>query len=151
LIVFDFDGVMTDNRVWVSGEGQESVACDRGDGLGLAQLARLGVEMCVISTETHPVVAARCRKLGLPCVQGVADKAAHLRRLLEPRGIAPADVVYVGNDVNDLSCMEMVGCPVAVADSHVTVLQAARIVLTRPGGHGAVRELCDLVATHVAS
>src|SRR5262249_5207629 len=146
LVVFDFDGVMTDNRVWVGEQGSELVACDRSDGLGLAMLRGLGLDLLVLSTETNPVVGSRCRKLALPYEQGVADKADRLRRLLHERGIAPSDVIYVGNDVNDLDCMRLVGCGVAVADAHPDVRRVADLTLTRAGGHGAVRELCDRLA-----
>jgi N-acylneuraminate cytidylyltransferase len=151
LVVFDFDGVMTDNRVWVSEDGTESVACNRGDGMGLEKLRRLGLDLFVLSTEANPVVSARCRKLGLTLEQNVGNKGERLRCLLRDRGIAPADVIYVGNDVNDLDCMRMVGCSVAVGDAHPDVRPAADIVLTLPGGHGAVRELCDRLAVHVSS
>jgi N-acylneuraminate cytidylyltransferase len=146
LIVFDFDGVMTDNRVWTAGDGQEWVACDRADGLGIDRLRQLGFDMLVLSTETHPVVAARCRKLGLAFAQAVNDKASHLRDAIAARGIDPAQVAFVGNDVNDLECMRAAGCGVAVADAHPDVLAVADLVLSRRGGDGAVRELCDLVA-----
>ena len=151
LVVFDFDGVMTDNRVWIGEHGDEWVACNRSDGLGLERLRQLGVDLFVLSTETNPVVAARCRKLGLPCEQGVRDKAGRLRSLLRERGIAPLDVLYVGNDVNDVDCIRLVGCGVAVADAHRDALGAADVVLTRAGGHGAVRELCDRLAAHVSA
>jgi N-acylneuraminate cytidylyltransferase len=151
LVVFDFDGVMTDNRVWVTDQGSEAVACNRSDGLGLAALRDLGIDLFVLSTETNPVVGARCRKLALPFEQGVRDKAGRLRSLLHERGIAPSDVIYVGNDVNDLECMRLVGCSVAVADAHVDVLRAARLTLSCAGGHGAVRELCDRVAASLRS
>ena len=151
LVVFDFDGVMTDNRVWVGEHGHEQVACSRSDGLGLAMLRRLGLDVFVLSTETNPVVGARCRKLALPYEQGVADKPARLRSLLNERGILPSDVIYVGNDVNDLDCMRLVGCSVAVADAHPEVLRAADVTLTCAGGHGAVRELCDRLASRARS
>jgi len=150
LVVFDFDGVMTDNRVWVGEQGAELVACNRSDGLGLDTLRRLGLECFVLSTETHPVVAARCLKLGLRCEYGVRDKAESLRRLLGERGLTPSQVVYVGNDINDLDCLRLAGCGVAVADAHPEALRAADIRLTRAGGHGAVRELCDRLATHLS-
>lgn len=145
LVVLDFDGVLTDNRVWVTESGSEAVACDRGDGMGLAMLRARGVEVVVLSTEQNPVVAARCRKLGIPCQQGVDDKAAALRMLAAQRGMDLTEVIYLGNDVNDLECLRLAGCGVAVADAHPTVLAAADLVLKRPGGHGAVRELCDLL------
>jgi len=151
LVVFDFDGVMTDNRVWVGEHGDERVACNRSDGLGLDRLRRLGVECFVLSTETHPVVAARCRKLGLPFEHGVGDKPSRLRELLRGRGLTPSQVVYVGNDINDVDCLRLAGCGVAVADAHSDALRAADITLTRAGGHGAVRELCDRLAAHLAS
>ena len=150
LVVFDFDGVMTDNRVWVNEYGDESVACNRSDGLGLEQLRRQGVECVVLSTETHPVVAARCRKLGLPFEHGVRDKPDRLRRLLLDRNLTPSNVVYVGNDINDVDCLRLAGCGVVVADAHPDAVRAADITLTRAGGHGAVRELCDRLATHLS-
>ena len=150
LVVFDFDGVMTDNRVWVNDRGEEWVACNRSDGLGLEMLRRIGLELLVLSTERNGVVAARCRKLGLPFEQGLVDKADRLATLLRERGIEASEVVYVGNDVNDLSCMRLVGCAVAVADAHRDARRAADVVLTRAGGHGAVRELCDRLAAHVS-
>jgi N-acylneuraminate cytidylyltransferase len=150
LIVFDFDGVMTDNRVWVSEQGGELVACNRSDGLGLETLRSLGLDLLVLSTETNPVVGARCRKLGLPYEHGVHDKVGRLRELLDERGISPADVVYVGNDVNDCDCMQLVGWAVAVADAHPEVRRTADLILTSAGGHGAVRELCDRLADHLS-
>jgi YrbI family 3-deoxy-D-manno-octulosonate 8-phosphate phosphatase len=145
LVVFDFDGVMTDNGVLVRGDGDESVRCDRADGWGVARLRDAGVPMVVLSTEAHPVVAARCAKLGIPAVQGIDDKEAELRRLLAERGTDAAHVVYVGNDVNDLGCLRLVGMPVAVADADPKVLAETRLVLSRSGGHGAVRELSELL------
>src|SRR5262249_34124561 len=115
-------------------------------GLGLELLRRLGVEAFVLSTERNPVVGQRCVKLSLPYEQGVANKRERLRRLLADRSINPSEVVYVGNDVNDLECMRFVGCAVAVADAHPDVMHDADFVLTRCGGHGAVRELCDRIA-----
>lgn len=145
LLVFDFDGVMTDNAVLVRDDGTELVRCDRSDGWGLARLRETGLPMLVLSTESNPVVEARCKKIGLPVHQGVGDKAARLREVLEDRSIDPQRVVYVGNDVNDLGCLELVGTAVAVADAHPSTLLLADLVLGRPGGHGAVRELCDLI------
>lgn len=149
LLVLDFDGVLTDNRVWVTEDGVEAVACDRGDGMGLAMLRACGVEVVVLSTETNPVVTARCRKLGVSCWQGIQGKEASLRALIEARKVNFAHVIYVGNDVNDLGCMRLAGCSVAVADAHPRVLQAADWVLQKAGGRGAVRELCDLIMTTV--
>lgn len=145
MVVLDFDGVMTDNRVWVDADGRELVAAHRGDGWGIARLKELGVEIVVLSRETDPVVAARCNKLGLPFVQGSTDKAEVLQQMIVERGIDPANTLYLGNDVNDLPCFPVVAFAVAVADAHPEVIVRADLVLDRSGGHGAVRELCDLL------
>jgi N-acylneuraminate cytidylyltransferase len=145
LLVLDFDGVFTDNRVWMNEHGEESVVFDRGDGMGISLLRQAGVEVLVLSTEENPIVGARCRKLRVDCEQGLADKRAALVRWAAEHGIDLADVAYVGNDVNDLGCFEAAGLAVAVQDAHPDVLGSVDIVLTRPGGTGAVREVCDLI------
>lgn len=146
-IVFDFDGVMTDNRVLVQDQ-TEAVWCDRSDGLGVEMLRQAGFQLLVLSKEQHPVVSARCRKLNVPCLQGVDDKAATLRTWLAERGLNPAHCVYLGNDDNDVPCLMMVGCGVVVADCYPRARRAAKIVLNCRGGYGAVRELADLVLAH---
>ncbi len=151
LLVLDFDGVLTDNRVWVSEDGSEAVACHRGDGMGISLLRRAGIETVVLSTETNPVVEARCRKLGVSCVQGLEGKEGVLRQVVAERGLSLERVAYVGNDINDLSCLEAVGFPVVVADAHPNVLPSALLVLSRKGGEGAVRELCDRILEGMAS
>jgi N-acylneuraminate cytidylyltransferase len=145
LLVLDFDGVLTDNRAWVMGSGEETVAVHRGDGMGLALLRERGIEVFVLSSESSSVVEARCRKLGLPCRTGIREKLPVFNGLLAERGLQPAQVIYAGNDVNDLPCMSAAGCGVAPADAHPEVLRRADVVLSLPGGHGAVRELCDLL------
>lgn len=144
-VVLDFDGVLTDNRVWVSEAGAEAVAFDRSDGMGLARLRQAGVDVLVLSSEVNQVVAARCRKLGLSYQQGVADKRKALEDWAASRGIDLRRAMYVGNDVNDLDGMDTVGVAVAVADAHPMVRARADVILTRPGGRGAVRELCDWI------
>jgi N-acylneuraminate cytidylyltransferase len=143
LLALDFDGVMTDNAVFVAEDGQEWVRCSRSDGMGITLLRRSGLPIIVLSTETNPVVQARCRKLKIECIHGLEDKAAVFAKLLQERRIDPAAVAFVGNDVNDLGCLELAGCAVIVADAHPAVHGVADFVLSRPGGHGAVREICD--------
>jgi YrbI family 3-deoxy-D-manno-octulosonate 8-phosphate phosphatase len=150
LVVFDFDGVFTDNRVLVSSDGTESVTCDRGDGHGISRLRRLGIPLVVLSTETNPVVAARCQKLELECLQGVDDKLAALHRLVHDRGAALPNTIYVGNDINDLSSLKTVGCAVVPHDAHAVVRSHAHVVLKCAGGRGAVRELCDAIVDHLS-
>lgn len=144
-LVMDFDGVLTDNRVSVDQNGVESVICHRGDGMGLELLRKAGVPLLVISKEKNPVVRARCNKLQIPCVQGVDDKLTALRGWAAEHGYEREQLVFVGNDVNDLECLEWVGCAVVVQDSHPDVSKIAHIVLDHEGGKGAVRELCELI------
>lgn len=144
-VVTDFDGVHTDDRAYVDQDGRETVAVTRGDGMGVRLLLEAGIRVCILSTETNPVVRARARKLGVPVTHGLSDKRAALRQWMDDEGLDPARVAYVGNDVNDLGCLAEVGWPIAVPDSHPDVLAAARLVLTRPGGSGAVREVCERV------
>lgn len=150
-LVLDFDGVLTDNRVLVMEDGTEGVWCDRGDGYGLDLLRSTGLPVTVLSRERNPVVAARCRKLGIGCTQGLQDKTEALESWLEEQGVEAANALFVGNDLNDLDCMARVGCPVAVADAVPEVRRAARIVLDRPGGRGAVRRLTDLIRWRLRS
>jgi YrbI family 3-deoxy-D-manno-octulosonate 8-phosphate phosphatase len=145
LLALDFDGVFTDNMVYVSQDGTETVRCFRGDGLGLARLPRLGVQAAVVSTEVNPVVSARCRKLNLRCVQGRADKRRALEDLMRELGVSAAQVAFVGNDTNDRQCLEMVGLPIVVHDAHEDVAPLGAYRTKARGGHGAVREVCDLI------
>jgi N-acylneuraminate cytidylyltransferase len=152
LLVLDFDGVFTDNKVIVSEDGSEAVVCDRGDGMGISRLKQAGIPVAVLSTEVNPVVAARCEKLEIPYTQGLGDaKGEALSSLLEEYGVNAEDVVYVGNDVNDLECFQRVGCAIAVADAHKDALTAADLILERRGGQGAIRELCDLLLERIGS
>lgn len=143
LVVFDFDGVFTDNTVWVTQDGVESVRCWRSDGLGLSRLKAEGVPVVIVSTESNAVVSARARKLDVPVQQGVADKGEAVRRMCAERGLDSSDVMYVGNDINDIPAFRAVGLPVAVADAHPAVKPYVVLHTTRPGGFGAVREVCD--------
>ncbi len=145
LVVFDFDGVMTDNRVWVNQEGLETIAANRGDGMGVEMLLASGFKAVIISTESNPVVATRARKLGLPYFHGIGDKASTLKAFLEKEGISAGETIYVGNDVNDLPCFPIVARALVVSDAHADVRRRADQVLAYPGGHGAVREVCDLL------
>lgn len=145
LVVLDFDGVLTDNRVQVSEDGRESVVCHRGDGWGIGRLRDAGLEVLVLSTETNPVVGARCKKLGVACQQGIADKGEALRGLARDRGLEAGQVAYVGNDGNDADCLRWAGVPIVVADAEGEVLPLARFVTRRAGGAGAVRELAGWI------
>ena len=147
LIVSDFDGVITDNRVWTDENGVETVAASRSDSMRVRDLRERGIEVMILSSEPNPVVKARAEKMGVASVQGVdiRSKGEALKKLLAEKNVDAAHVVYIGNDLNDLPCFEIAGWAVAVADAYPEVLQAADHVLSKPGGHGAVRELCELI------
>jgi 3-deoxy-D-manno-octulosonate 8-phosphate phosphatase (KDO 8-P phosphatase) len=140
--IFDFDGVFTDNRVWVNERGEEALAFSRSDGLGLRRLDEVGVRYLIVSMERNPIVGARAEKLRADCMQGVDDKLAVIR---ERAGDALDEVAYVGNDINDAECLRAVGLPVVPADAWPEVKVLARWVLSRGGGEGCVREFCDAV------
>ena len=144
-IVFDFDGVMTDDRVFVDQDGRESVACSRRDGMGIEILRSLGIPMVVISKEKNAVVAARCRKLKLEVHHGIDNKLELLKSWLSEQAIEPGDCLYVGNDINDVECMWYAGLSAAPRDAHPAALDAADLVLDADGGRGAVRALSDAI------
>lgn len=144
-LVLDFDGVFTDNKVVVFQDGREAVLSNRSDGWGIGQLKQTGLPILILSSEPNPVVQARADKLGIPCLHGIKNKGETLKQWIVEQGFDSAQIIYVGNDVNDISCMDQVGCAVAVADAHPDVLKQAALVLEHKGGNGAIREICDLI------
>lgn len=144
-IVFDFDGVFTDDQVTVDEHGTESVRCSRRDGMGIELLRNAGIAMTVISKERNAVVARRCEKLRLDYHQGLDRKIGTLQSWIDARHLNAENVIYVGNDINDLECMAAVGYSVVPADAHPCAITAASHVLRCAGGKGAVRELADLI------
>ena len=144
-LVTDFDGVHTDDSASVDELGRESVQVSRADGAGIARLRAAGVPVLILSAEANPVVGRRADKLGVECRQGVADKGAALREWAADRGIALDRIAYLGNDRGDLPALALAGWPVVVPDAAPAARAAARHVLIRRGGHGAVRELADLI------
>ncbi len=145
LIVFDFDGVLTDNRVIVLEDGREGVVCNRADGLGFDMFRAADIPVLIISTERNAVVARRAEKLRTPVLLNVGDKKQTLVQHCRQADIDLSRVIFVGNDLNDLTVMASVGFPIAVADAHPAILATARTVLTSKGGDGAARELAENV------
>jgi len=137
--------VLTDNRVLVFEDGTEAVFCSRADGLGISMLKAAGIEVVVISKERNQVVAARCRKLQIESIQACDDKLNALQSLAATRNILPHQIAYVGNDVNDLECLQWVGCPIGIADSASPVRQSTHLLTTERGGAGAVRQVADWI------
>ncbi|UCE56868.1 MAG: HAD hydrolase family protein [Desulfobacterales bacterium] len=151
LIAFDFDGVFTDNMVYVFEDGSEAVRCYRGDGIGLQKLQQFGIDVVIISTETNPVVSARAQKLKIRCHQACTDKRATLESVAQESGISLTEVAFVGNDTNDLPCLACVGLPIVVNDAHPDVIPQALYRTKNRGGYGAVREICDLFEQTLAT
>jgi 3-deoxy-D-manno-octulosonate 8-phosphate phosphatase (KDO 8-P phosphatase) len=151
IIFYDFDGVFTDNHVLVDSNGVEYVRCSRSDGFGISRLRSLGLIQFIISTEVNPVVSRRAEKLKLPVHQSVEDKAEVVARLCDEHGIALEHAAFVGNDINDIDAMRSVGIAFTVADAYPSVFEHAAIITDRPGGQGAVREICDLIADAIES
>lgn len=143
-LVTDFDGVHTDDNVYVGDDGRESVRCSRSDGLGVSMLREAGVELLILSKEENPVVTRRARKLRAEVLQGIGNKVAILEDWLTAKGFTFDDIAYLGNDLNDRGCMERAALAFAPADAHESVHDVS-IPLTRNGGAGAVREACDII------
>jgi len=146
-VVFDFDGVFTDNSVIVGSDGSESVKCWRGDGLGLRSLEEVGIKAAILSTEKNPIVGIRANKLGIFCKQGVRDKGEALVELCDFFKVSLSATAYLGNDINDIPAFKIVGLPVGVSDGHPDIDPYIKIKTFARGGFGAVREFCDLVTS----
>lgn len=144
-LVMDFDGVWTDDRVWVNQDGTESIVCSRRDGMGLERLRKAGVPMIVLSKEENPVLKSRCAKLKIPCEHGLETKIDRLNLWLDKQGLDLKQTIYVGNDINDIECLRAAGCGVAPRDSHPEALAAADLILDADGGRGALRLLSDMI------
>ena len=144
VVAFDFDGVFTDNAVYVFEDGREAVRCSRADGIGLRKLDRAGLHTIILSTEVNPIVTARSRKLGIRCIQDCADKPAALQQVLAETQLTMDQAAFVGNDENDAGCLARVALPIVVQDAHPAVVGLARYQTRARGGYGAVREVCDL-------
>ena len=147
LFALDFDGVFTDNRVLIDEDGRESVVCDRSDSLGLKIIRekRPDISVIVISKETNNVVKARCEKLKISCRTGIDDKLTTFKEIIAQEKLDPEQVAYIGNDVNDLECITFSGIGIAVADSDPQILAVADYITRKKGGHGAIREIIDIV------
>lgn len=141
LIVYDFDGVFTDNKVIVREDGMESVTVNRADGMAIGMIKNKGIKQVIFTTETNRVVEARAKKLNIPVIKGLDDKKKTLLSYCEDHEIPLESVVYVGNDINDMEAMKSVGYPVCPADATEEVKKISKIIITVPGGAGVIREL----------
>ena len=145
LIVYDFDGVMTDNKVYVDQSGREMVQVNRSDGLGVSEIKKLGIEQIIISTEKNSVVSARASKLSIPCLQGIENKKDVLINYCKKNDINLKNIAYVGNDINDKEAMKIVGYSFCPVDAHGSIKKISNHILDTKGGNGVIRELLDFI------
>jgi len=143
LLISDFDGVFTDNSVYVNENGLESVRCSRADGIGIKKLIKSGVDFIVCSSEIIDCVTHRAKKIGFSAYLGINDKGEFIKKYIIKNSLKPKNVAYLGNDINDLSAFEVVGYKIAVNDSYPEILLKADKILDKNGGYGAVREACQ--------
>jgi N-acylneuraminate cytidylyltransferase len=141
IIITDFDGCLTDDRVWLNQDGEEFVAANRKDGLAIKRLKNLGMQVVIASTETNKVVLARGNKMGVEVLQGLADKAEAIEQYLKQKNLSWNDVWYIGNDVNDLGAIERANLSLSPADAVKKVRNTVDIVLQSKGGSGILSEI----------
>lgn len=151
LLILDFDGVLTDNKVHISDSGNECVTCSRSDGIGIANLLKRNIGVYIISTERNIVVTKRAEKLKIPCIQAVDNKGEAIQELSEKLSIPLKDMIFIGNDINDISGLSIVGVPIGVQDSHTDIENYILFKTESNGGDGAVREVCDLIYNNIKS
>tara|TARA_X000000950_G_C13796528_1_gene611639 strand:+ start:773 stop:1249 length:477 start_codon:yes stop_codon:yes gene_type:complete len=141
LIVYDFDGVMTDNKVTINEEGLESVIVHRGDGMAISLLKAQSYRQLIMTSEKNEVVKHRSKKLGIKAIVGVKDKKKKLSQYCLKEKIELSKVMFVGNDLNDIEAMKIVGYPVAPFDAAKEVKMVAKLITMSSGGNGVIREL----------
>lgn len=145
LIVSDFDGVMTDNRVLVDEMGQEAVFVSRADGQAVHMLRSVGIDLVIMSSETNGVVARRAEKLKVKYIQSVSDKRKCLEEYCCKENISLCNVAYVGNDVNDYTAMCLAGIRIVPADAYDAVKKIADYITIARGGYGVIREIAEVM------
>ena len=141
VIFTDFDGCLTDDRVWLNQDGEEFVAANRKDGLAIQRLKKLGIQVVIASTETNKVVLARGNKIGVEVLQGLADKVEAIDKYLKKNNLVWKDIWYVGNDVNDLGAIEKAKFSICPADAVKRVKKSVNLILKTKGGHGILEEI----------
>jgi len=147
LIIYDFDGVMTNNKVLINEDGKESVFCDRSDGLAISNIKKMGLPQIIISTEKNKIVEMRAKKLGIQVIHGMDCKKSIVKKYCDERNINLNKVVFIGNDINDLEVMKIVGYPIAPSDAHAAIKNEAKFLTKAKGGEGVIRELLNKLET----
>lgn len=144
-IFYDFDGVMTDNRVLVDQNGTESVFVNRSDGYAISQLKKLGINQVIVSTETNEVVKRRAEKLKIEVINGISDKGSVILKYCKTKGYDLKKTIFMGNDLNDITAMNVVGIKAAPADAEEEILAIADWIAQKKGGEGVIRELYRVI------
>lgn len=145
IIFTDFDGCLTDDRVWLNDEGIEFVAANRKDGLAANKISSLGIKLIIASTETNKVVLARGKKMGVEVIQGLNDKALEIDNYLKSNQVTWAEIWYIGNDLNDLGAIKKAGISFCPSDAVKLIRKESDMVLKTPGGQGVLAEIVRLL------
>jgi len=143
IIVFDFDGVLTNNNVFLNSSGEEFVSCSRADGIAFNIFKKIGIKTLILSTESNSVVSARAQKLSVPVIQSVSNKLLTLEKYLNNNNLTLKNVMFVGNDLNDLKVMQNVAVSCCPSDSHQKIKEISTHILNTKGGHGVAREVIE--------
>jgi YrbI family 3-deoxy-D-manno-octulosonate 8-phosphate phosphatase len=141
LIVYDFDGVFTNNKVIVREDGIESVVVSRADGMAINKIREMGITQLILSTEKNKIIESRAKKIGISFFNSIDDKKAFLKTYCNDNNISFKNVIYVGNDLNDLEAMKMIGYPICPADACDEIKNISKLILITNGGEGIAREL----------
>ena len=145
IIFTDFDGCLTDDRVWLNQEGEEFVAANRKDGLAINRLKKLGITVVITSTETNKVVSARAKKLGVEVLQGLSNKVEAIEKYLDENGLNWASSWYIGNDVNDLDAIRKAEIGICPSDAVKLIRREADHKLKTKGGYGILSEVVSKI------
>tara|TARA_B100000886_G_C20426966_1_gene494696 strand:+ start:14057 stop:14548 length:492 start_codon:yes stop_codon:yes gene_type:complete len=142
-IFTDFDGVLTDNKVYVSSNGEEAVVCNRSDGLAINAFKKVGIQTFIISTEKNNVVEERGKKLGIDAFYGIKNKKGFLKKFFIDNEISPEECLYIGNDINDIGAISLSKYSACPSDSHSNLKDKVTIILETKGGDGVLREIAE--------
>lgn len=145
-IFYDFDGVMTDNRVLVDQDGKESVFINRSDGYAIARFREMGILQIIVSTEKNPVVVRRAEKLKIPVIHGVNDKGTVIKEYCREYGYNLSNTVFIGNDLNDLSAFDVTAFRGSPSDAEYEVMKIADWISHYNGGYGVIRDFYRFVS-----
>lgn len=146
LILYDFDGVMTNNKLFLFEDGKEAVILNRSDGLAVSYINKLNIEQAIVSTEENKVVTKRGKKLNIKTYQNIENKLQFVKEIIINKKISPEEVAFIGNDLNDLELIKFIPNSYCPKDSHPKVLKASKTVLNKKGGNGVIMAFFNFLA-----